>query len=192
MSWCLQLIGFLRWAIELGRIDIMMEVRVLSQHQCQPREGHLVAVYRVIWYLKCTLKEISGRIVFDSKILDIDEQLFHPSKKSVWEKFYLDAEEAIHGNAPPPRGNPIYVGCYVDADHAGNLLTRQSHTGIIIFVNNSPIIWYSKRQSTVESSRFGSKFIALRIATEMIEGLRYKLCMFGVPIDGPADVFYDN
>ena len=46
------------------------------------------------------------------------------------------AEEAIPGNAPPPRGKPVYVGCYVDADHAGNLLTRESQTGIIIFVNN--------------------------------------------------------
>ena len=60
------------------------------------------------------------------------------------------AEEAIPGKAPPPRGKPLYVGCYVDADHAGNMLTRGSHTGIIIFSNNSPIIWYSKRQNTVE------------------------------------------
>ena len=52
MSRYLQLIGVLGWAIELGRIDIMTEVSVLSQHQCQPREGHLVAVYRVFWYLK--------------------------------------------------------------------------------------------------------------------------------------------
>ena len=33
----LQLIGVLRWQIELGRIDIMAEVSVLSQHQCQQR-----------------------------------------------------------------------------------------------------------------------------------------------------------
>ena len=102
------------------------------------------------------------------------------------------AEEAIPGNYPPPRGKPVYVGWYVDADHAGNLLTRKSNTGIIIFVNNSPIIWYSKRQNTVESSSFGSEFIASRIATETIEGLRYKLRMFGVAIDGPADMFCDN
>ena len=44
----------------------------------------------------------------------------------------------------------------------------------------------------MESSSFGSKFVALRIATEMIEGLRHKLRMFGVPIDGPADVFCYN
>ena len=47
MSRYLQLIGVLRWEIELVRIDIMTEVSVLSQHQCQPREGHLAAVYRV-------------------------------------------------------------------------------------------------------------------------------------------------
>jgi hypothetical protein len=34
--------------------------------------------------------------------------------------------------------------------------------------------------------------VALRIATEMIEGLRYKLWMFGISVDGPADVFCDN
>ena len=80
----------------------------------------------------------------------------------------------------------------MEVDHAGNLIAWQSHAEIIIFVNNSPIIWYSKCQNTVESSSFGSEFIALRIATEMIEGLRYKLRMFGVTIDGPADVFCDN
>ena len=51
-------------------------------------------------------------------------------------------------------------------------------------------MWYSKRQNTVESSSFGSEFIVLRIATEMIEELSYKLRMFGVAIDGPADVFF--
>ena len=118
----------------------MTEVSVLSQNQCQPREGHLSAVYRVLWYLQCNLKEISGRIVFDSKIRDIDEQLSHPSKNSVWEEFYPDLEESIHGNYPPPRERPVHLECYVDANHADNLLTIQSHIGIIIFVNNSPII----------------------------------------------------
>ena len=32
----------------------------------------------------------------------------------------------------------------------------------------------------------------MRIAKEMIVGLRYKLRMFGVPIDGPANVYCDN
>ncbi len=32
----------------------------------------------------------------------------------------------------------------------------------------------------------------MRISTEMIEALRYKLRCFGIPIDGPAEVFCDN
>lgn len=53
-------------------------------------------------------------------------------------------------------------------------------------------MWYSKRQNTVESSTFGSEFVAMRVAIEMIEGLRYKLRMMGIPIDGPTNVFCDN
>jgi hypothetical protein len=53
-------------------------------------------------------------------------------------------------------------------------------------------MWYSKKQNTVESASFGSEFIALRIATDMIEGMRYKLRMFGIEINGPANVFCDN
>ena len=71
-------------------------------------------------------------------------------------------------------------------------MTRRLHTGIIIFVNNAPILWYSKKQNTVESSSFGSEFVALRTACDMIVTLRNKLRMFGVPVDGPADVFCDN
>ena len=56
----------------------------------------------------------------------------------------------------------------------------------------APISWYSKKQNTVESSTFGSEMIALKIATEKIIGLRYKLRMMGVPLDGPANVFCDN
>ncbi len=87
--------------------------------------------------------------------------------------------ESIPLNAPEPRGNPMLMSCFVDADHAGNKITRRSHTGIIIFCNHAPILWYSKRQNTVETSTLGSEFIATRLAVELIEGLRYKLCMFG-------------
>ena len=82
--------------------------------------------------------------------------------------------------------------CFVDASHASNQVTMRSHTGIFIKLNGAPISWYSKRQNTVESSTFGSEFIALRIAAEMCQSLRYKLRMFGVPIDGPTFVFCDN
>jgi len=91
-----------------------------------------------------------------------------------------------------PHGNVVATHCFVDADHAGNLVTRRSQSGILLFVNRAPIIWYSKRQNMVETSTFGSEFVALRIAVELIESLRYKLRMFGIPIDGPTNVYCDN
>jgi hypothetical protein len=32
----------------------------------------------------------------------------------------------------------------------------------------------------------------MKICTEMVEGLCYKLRMFGIPIRGPANIFCDN
>jgi hypothetical protein len=101
-------------------------------------------------------------------------------------------EEEIPPNAPKPLGNPVTMSCFVDANHAGEHSTLRSQTGIIIYRSSAPIDWYSKRQNTVESSAFGSEFVAMRIAIEKIRALRYKLRMFGIPIDGPTNILGDN
>jgi hypothetical protein len=44
----------------------------------------------------------------------------------------------------------------------------------------------------VETSTFGSEFVAMKTAVELVEALRYKLRMFGVPVAGPTSVFCDN
>ena len=56
----------------------------------------------------------------------------------------------------------------------------------------APVSWYSKKQSTIESSVFGAEFIALKIAMETARGLRYKLRMMGIPISGPIYAYGDN
>ena len=83
------------------------------------------------------------------------------------ELFYPDNEELLPPNRPKSRGCSMTIRIYADADHAGNLETWRSHTGILIYLNNSLIIWFSKRQNAVESSSFGSRFVSLRIATEI-------------------------
>jgi hypothetical protein len=93
---------------------------------------------------------------------------------------------------PETRGKEVEIHCFVDADHAGDQVTRRSHTGILIFCNCAPIIWYSKKQNTVETSTFGSEFIALKTAVKLIEAMMYKLRMFRIPIAGPASVYCDN
>jgi hypothetical protein len=54
------------------------------------------------------------------------------------------------------------------------------------------VVWYSKRQNSVETTTLGSEFVAFRIAVELIQALRYKLRMFGVPVTDTCDVFCDN
>jgi hypothetical protein len=93
---------------------------------------------------------------------------------------------------PVPFGKKVRITCYVDADHAHDTVTRRSVTAILLFVNNTPIRWYSKRQKTVETSTYGSELVAARIATDIIIEIRYILRMVGVPIDGPALLLGDN
>ncbi len=127
--------------------------------------------------------------MFDWTEPDLDTTMF---KECDWKEYYPEAAEAIPDNMPEPRGRSVTTTCFVDADHAGCRLTRRSHSGVLIFVNRAPIMWFSKRQATVESSTFGSESIAMRVAFDLIEGLRYKLRMMGVPVNDATYVYCDN
>ena len=84
------------------------------------------------------------------------------------------------------------ITAYKDADHAHDMLTRRSVTGILLLMNNTPVKWMSKRQKTVETSTYGSELVAAKHATELIVEYRYALRMMGVPLDGPALLLGDN
>lgn len=162
------------------------EVALLSQHLALPRVGHLEAVYHIFSYLN---KHPTSSMIFDSSS---PIPRLPTESKPDWTPFYEGAEELIPPNMPEPLGNPVNIFAFVDANHAGNVITRRSHTGILIFVQNSPIMWLSRRQNTVETSTFGSEFVAMRVMRDMVIALRYKLRMFGVPLEGPAQVYCDN
>ena len=44
----LNIVGFLRWMVELGRIDMITKVALLSYLIALPREGHLKAAVHVM------------------------------------------------------------------------------------------------------------------------------------------------
>ena len=180
-------IGILRWAVELGRIDLAHTAGVMARFAAAPRQGHLYTVLKVMAYCK---KHISSRIVFDPVPKDFDDIKW---EEHDWKEFYPDiTQEPMPPNMPKPRGKPVQISIFCDAAHATCHKTRRSTTGIVMFLNGAPISWYSKRQNTIESSVFGSEFVALKIAIEKNEALRYKLRMMGVPIEGPSNVFCDN
>jgi len=177
-------IGVLRWAVELGRVDICTEVSIMAAYAANPRVGHLDAVYYIFAWLK---KHDRSKLNFDSAYVNNKEQSLPD-----WTDFDKDVKEKIPADAPEPLGKPVEMTSYIDSDHAGDKVTRRSRTGVFIFLNRALIVWYSKKQSSIETSSFGSEFSAMKTGTELIEGLRYKLRMMGVPIDGPCHVKADN
>eukprot|EP00536_Pseudo-nitzschia_multiseries_P001607 jgi/Psemu1/3716/gm1.3716_g len=108
------------------------------------RKGHLNKLFHLFAYLKNYSKL---KLVFDASVPE---------------------EELLPQDMPDPSGIPVVTSCFVDVDHVGCKATRRLHKGIIIFVNRVPSIsWFSKRQTTVETSIFGSEIVVLRIAIEM-------------------------
>ena len=91
-----------------------------------------------------------------------------------------------------PRGQRFMMCVKVDADHALDTITRRSRTGFLVYLNCAPIYWWNKKQNSVESSSFGSEFIAMKQCCEYVRGLRYKLRMMGISCDDPMFIYGDN
>ena len=67
------LIGILRWIVELGRVDVCLEVSMMSSHLALPREGHLEQVLHIFAYLK---KYHNTELVYDPSDPVVDENDF--------------------------------------------------------------------------------------------------------------------
>ena len=134
-----ELIGILRWAVELGQFDIHFEVSRMSFYMASPRIGHFEQVLHIFGYLQNVPKLT---LAMDPLMPDISEDRFIEAD---WHDFYRDAKEEIPPNLPVPKGKPVTISCFVDASHACDIVTCHSQTGILIFLNQAPIHWYSKK-----------------------------------------------
>ncbi len=161
------LIGILQWIVELGRVDMNCEVSMMSSHLVMPREGHLAQVYHIFAYLK---KHHNAEMVFDPSEPDIDMSLFERKDWTTSEMSFSMKEE-LPATMPRPRGLGFTMRAYVDADHATDSMTRKSRSGFLVYLNNAPIYWMSRKQTSVETSSHGSKFHAMKQCTEYVRGL---------------------
>jgi hypothetical protein len=91
--------------------------------------------------------------------------MFYPTYPSVdmgtfmktdWNSMYGDVKEMIPSDAPISRGKEVYICLFVDSDHASEKFTRHSRNGFVIYLNMAPIVWFSKRQPTLDPSVFGA------------------------------------
>ena len=88
-----ELIGILRWATEIGRVDILTELSMLSTYQAAPRQGHLEQVFHIFAYLKHKPKLT---LYFNTECPNIDTLWFAQNDEpKVFKDQYSDAKEQL-------------------------------------------------------------------------------------------------
>jgi hypothetical protein len=183
------LIGALQWAITLGRFECLIGVTTLSTYRVAPRVGHMDRIKRMYGFLK---KRPDGAIRFRTGI---------PNHEAIKKPVEYDWSQTVYGpnlheelpaDMPEPKGKPVRISTYEDANLMHDVISGRSMTGILHMLNQTPIYWYSKKQGSVETATYGSEFVAAKTATEQIMDLKYTLRMMGIPLDGPAWMFGDN
>ena len=99
-----EMIGILRWATEIGRVDILTELSLLSAYQASPRRGHFEQVIHIFAFLK---KHPKLTLYFDAKEPKLDPGLFLGSTPEEFREIYRDAEEELPPHMPEPRGRRV-------------------------------------------------------------------------------------
>jgi hypothetical protein len=116
-----------------------------------------------------------------------------PEQHFDWaQSVYGNVTEEIPSDAPTPLGRRVISSHYWDASLYHCMATGRSVTGILHFLNQTPIDWYSKKQATVETATYGSEFVAARTCVDQVIDLRNTLRYLGVPVYEKSYMFGDN
>ena len=171
--------------MSLGRFDIATAVMSMSSFRSAPREGHLHRL-KQIYGCVYKMKDAAIRIRVDEP--DLSDA---PNQDLDWAtSVYGDLEEEVPSDVPEPLGKSVIGTTYVDANLCHDLTTGRSVTGILHFLNQTPIDWCSKKQNTVETATCGSEFVAARTAADQILDLRHALRCLGVPVKGKQQLLF--
>ncbi len=115
--------GVLQWIVELGRVDLDVEVSMMSSPFALPCEGHLQEIYHIFAYLKA---HSNTEMVFDLTPPMNDMTLFECQDWSFSAYGCEELKEELPNNMPPSFGPSMTMRIFVDSNHAGDLVTRQS------------------------------------------------------------------
>ena len=189
VSYYQSLIGVLHWIVELGRVDICLEVSMMLSHLTMPWEGHMEQVLQIFAYLH---KYSNTKLMYDLSNQVINLSDFEGQDWTLSEFGHIDGVEELPLKMPEPHGMGFVIHTKVDADHALDTVTRQLRTGFLVYVNSALVHWWSKKQASVKSSSFRSEFIAMKQCSKYINGLKYKLRMMGIPCNQLTYIYGNN
>ena len=183
------IIGVCQWLVVAGRFDINFAVASLSRFSVAPRKGHLDLARKIFGYLKKYPKR--GYVINPEPPKIATEYQQVEMKKDFGNQYHYFTED-IDPRFPDPILPELDINLFCDSDHGHDKVTGRSITGIVGFVGSTPVIWQSKRQSSVQTSTYGAEFVALKKAVEEVVNLRYHLRSMGVKVSKPTPIFVDN
>ena len=130
--------------VELGRINITIDVSMLLSCLALPREEHLKQMFCMFAFLE---KQHNSEMVFDQTEHAID--YFESPKQDLENTVYTnerdELKEDVPTNIPTPLGKGFKMQVFVDSDRAGDQVMRRSQAGFLVYLNSSLIYWSSKK-----------------------------------------------
>ena len=119
--------------VELCRVDIFVEVSMMSFQLVLPHQGHLEQLVHMFAYLK---KYHNSEMIFDPSVSTIDMSKF---ERQDWSAtvYGFKLKEGLPTNISDERGVGFYMIDYVDSDHANITVTKRSRIGVLIFLSFS-------------------------------------------------------
>lgn len=105
---------------------------------------------------------------------------------------YLQGTKSLGLNYNKMIDNKRQLEAYSDADFASCLDTRKSTSGVLLLLNNGPIIWSSRKQSVVATSTTVAEYIAAHDASIEVVWARGLLEDIGCKQGNPTLLYCDN
>ncbi len=130
-------IRLLWWVCTLGRINIYIDVSLISSHLAQPHIGYMEQVLHIFRYLK--------HQDHSTNVVDPNYMTWVHSHFTRWlGRIVKNTNEAIPPNLSPTIGNYAEINTFVDSDHTGDRRIWCLYTEILIYLTCTSIILYSK------------------------------------------------
>ena len=88
---------------------------------------------------------------------------------------YGEREKESFKGLPEPKGTMARVATFIDSGLYHCRVTGKASTGMIQFVNQTPVDWGAWKQATVETATYSSEFVAARMGVDKTIDLQYTL-----------------
>jgi len=160
---------------QVSRPDCSYAVGVLTRHSATPGQEHKQAALDLVSYMLGT-KDLVIRYTRGAKgnLPEIYEK-GEAVARTIEERLKASTPSEIAKNDP---------ALYIDADYAGDTVTRRSTSGMLILMNGGPITWSSRLQKLCAQSSAESEIYA--VTDSVLEAIHIKLLCEEIGVREPG------